>query len=260
MLGHRSQECWSELQHTMSRILAYHHSVRFFLRASKEWPELFREFDVSFVPSSKPMAKPCRNKSLSAESIVGRMTSKVNIIAEFRKFVNSLQKFDLDERVKAEYRKDTFRPIVHSEVLLLNWLGSGANISSRKFFNGFKYIGSSKPSCMLCAYYFEEKRAGIGYRPSHGNLYVNWRVPDLLRSQGTAGEHARQIMVDRMLVRIRDGTFDLVKKKVPFAYKKHDSNTFSAMMTHQETWTVGGNSEADLDDATSLVGRMSLSG
>lgn len=117
-----SMACWPEMRHMMNRLLAYRQSVEFFLLAKTTWPELFENFHVFYIPSSQPMAKPARPKSLSAENIVGRMTRKAKEIDIFRNFVRELQLFDLDARIQAEYKKENFRPIVHSEILLLDWL------------------------------------------------------------------------------------------------------------------------------------------
>ncbi|KAI1866684.1 uncharacterized protein JN550_007537 [Neoarthrinium moseri] len=258
MPGHTSQECWSELQHTISRIIAYHYSVQCMIRAREEWPALFENFEVHFIPSSTPMERFKRNKSLSADGIVGRMTRKVKVIEQFRRYVETLQGFDLDQRIVSEYQNPSFRPVVHSEVLLLDWLKNSGRLTPEHFFNGWMYIGTSKPPCTLCQYYFEEHQSGVAHRPSHGNLYINWRLPDVLVSQGPAAENDRQVMLDRVLNRIRKDTFDLVKKKVPFTYKEHDSNTFSPPLTHG-TWTSDQKSTRILNDAALQMGQLSLS-
>ena len=257
MPGMKSVECWSDLLHTTRRILAYPQSVQFFLLASKRWPKLFDNPDVSFVPSSGSVRKPIRNKSLTAEGIVGRMTRKERQIQIFRDFVRRLQAFDLDERIKIEYGKSSFDPIVHSEVLLLNWLETHGGIKSLRFFNGWMYIGSSKPTCKLCGYFFEEHRSEVEHRPCHGNLYPSWRVPDVLPSQGAAALEARQVMVDRVLQRVRKDAFDIVRRKSVSSFVADDSNTFSATVTLEKDWTLD-RSIAEIDDITSLVGEMDI--
>lgn len=259
MPGHRSMECWSEFRHMTSRITAYLQSVKFLLIAKKKWPKLFNRFTVSFLRSSRPMAKPIRNKSLAAESIVGRMTRKAKDIEIFRNFVLTLQMFDLNERIINEYQKESFRPIVHSEILLLDWLKNEGGVYPGRFFNGWMYIGSSKPTCKLCHYYFEEDSSEIEHRPTHGNVYPPWRFPDVLPSHGPKGEEARQIMVDKILLRVRKDAFAMVRKKVPSSYKKRDSNTFSATVTLDGRWSLT-EAEADLGQIASVLSRMDLNG
>ncbi len=258
MPGVNSVECWSKLLHTIKRILAYPQSVKFILLAKSRWPQLFNDPGVLFVLSSRPIPKPTRNKSGTAEGIVGRMTSKEKEMRIFKDYVKTLQGFDLDERIKTEYGKDSFSPIVHSELLLLNHLQFLGVSDHSKFFNGWMYIGSSKPLCKLCHYYFVELRSEVEHRQCHGNLYTGWRVPDVLPSQGPDALGARQVMVDRVLQRVRKDTFDLVRKKTPPSYRESDSITFSATVTLEETWSLAG-SRADLNEITSLMGQVDVS-
>ncbi|KAL7946768.1 hypothetical protein V8C42DRAFT_318748 [Trichoderma barbatum] len=257
MVGFRSRECWAELLHTIRRILAYQQSVQFFLSAKEKWPSLFENFTVSFISSSRPVPKPIRNKSLSAESMVGRMTRKEKEIKIFRDFVGTLQAFDLDDRIKQEYGRDSFRPIVHAEVLLLNWISKQGEIVPSRFFNEWKYIGSSKPTCKMCDYYFLAHKSDVEHRSSHGNLYSSWRVPDVFPYQGEAALKARQVMVDSLLQQVRKDAFDIVRKKAFPSAKGDDSNTFTARMTLMEVRSLHSTA-ADADDLASTMGQLDI--
>ncbi|KAK4211363.1 hypothetical protein QBC37DRAFT_446383 [Rhypophila decipiens] len=272
-----TQACFSDFIHTSKRILAYPQSVQHILTVARpKWPELFdSEPLVSFLPSSKPLPAPSRVKSLSAESMVGRMTRKEKEITRFREFVKRLQVFDLDARIRDEYKKDSFTPRVHSEVLLLDWvwqtfavdciLPSGKSskvVDSNVFFNGWMYIGSSKPTCRLCHYYFEERKSGVQHREDwHGNLYPAWAFPEVFPSQGEAAMEDRQVMVDRVLQRVRKDAFEVVRKKVAPRHKEEDSNTFSEAITLDDRWTILSQSDravdVDVDEITSMLGEMS---
>ncbi|KND92723.1 hypothetical protein TOPH_02769 [Tolypocladium ophioglossoides CBS 100239] len=257
MLGIPSVECWSGLLHTTKRILAYAQSAQFLLFARRRWPELFDKPAVSFVPSSAPTQISIRNKSLTAESIVGRMTRKDKRIRVFRSFVQALQAFDLDDRIESEYRKSSFAPIVHSEILMLNWLETNGGLELCRFFNDWAYIGSSKPTCRLCDYYFQEHMSAVERRPSHGNLYPSWRFPDVLPSQGNSAVVARETMYNRVLQRVRKDAFDMAQKRAPPSCKEYDSNTFSATITLERYWTVAG-STAESDEVADVLGPTSL--
>ncbi|PTB65231.1 hypothetical protein BBK36DRAFT_1160432 [Trichoderma citrinoviride] len=258
IVGYRSMECWAELLHTMRRILAYQQSVQFFLQAKEKWPSLFQNATVDFLASSRPVPKPIRNKSLSAVSIVGRMTRKEKVMRIFQRFAQDLQAFDLDDRIKQEYGRTTFRPTVHAEVLLLDWVWKQSKIAPLSFFNDCKYIGSSKPTCKLCDFYFQEHKYKIGHRISHGNLYSSWRVPDVFPYQGQACIDDRQIMVDRLLQRVRKEAFDIVQKKAPVSVKAEDSLTNSARMTLFDIVSLRA-STAPMDDLASLLGQVDIS-
>lgn len=260
MPGQRSVECWSDLFHTTRRILAYPQSVQFFLLAKKKWPNLFQNPAVSFISSSRPIEKPCRKKSLTAASIVGRMTRKAPEIELFREFVGKLQAFDLDARIREEYGKESFKPIVHAEVLLLNWISNQGAVLPSRFFNDWMYIGGSKAMCKLCDYYFMEHGAHVQHRSSHGNLYTSWRVPDVFPHQGELAIKQRQVMVDKILRRVRNDAFDIVKMKAKPTFKADDSNTYSARVPLDEIRSLHGtNTNADLDDLASMMGEVDIS-
>lgn len=256
MLGVPSEDCWSDLQHMINRTLAYSQSVRFMLRAKRKWPVLFERFDVSFYESSERMPRPSRNKSQSAQGIVGRMTRKQEIIEIFRDFVRDLQIFDLDKLIQEEYKRDTFHPIVHSEVLLLDQLDKQGLLQNHFFFNGWMYIGSSKPTCKLCDYYFEAHPSHIRRRPTHGNLYISWRFPDVLSTQGEKGVQRRQDILDKMLRKVRKEAFDIVRMKTPSSYRGEDSFTYSAVLPVDRSTDRG--SDGDVDDLASLMGQVDL--
>ncbi|VUC20850.1 unnamed protein product [Clonostachys rosea] len=257
--GHNSSsDCWPEMLHAVNRILAYQSSIKFFKETRAAFPELFEVFQISFLPSSTPLDNDQvrRNKSFRAEGIVHRMTRKAEDFEKFQKLVKDLQVFDLDERIKTEYEKDSFRPIVHSEAHLHGWLGNTpGGFSESRFFRGWRYIGSSKPTCKLCHYYFQEHGSGVGHRKCHSNLYPCWRLPDVPVSAGTEGEQNRQVIYDRIIQRIRKEAFDIIWKKAVPKYRAHDSNTFSARMTFADDFstTVSG-----LDDVSSLLGNLDI--
>lgn len=259
--GIPSKECWSELQHAINRLLAYPQSIRFMLLAKEKWPQLFQRFDVSFIESSEPMKGPCRNASLSAFNIVGRLTRKEKEIEIFRRFAEELQGFELDELIKGQYKSRNFIPIVHSEVLLLDFLNRTGRLSPKNFFNGWMYIGASKPTCKLCDYYFksfaEINRIQVGYRHRHGNLYISWRVPDVLVSQGVEGENAREKMVNKILEKVRWDAFAIVRKKAPSLRKINDSNTLSRRLS-AAGWEASTVMVDDVDDVASILGQVDL--
>ncbi|KAF4968975.1 hypothetical protein FZEAL_10317 [Fusarium zealandicum] len=257
MVGVPSEECWSDLQHMINRTIAYAESVRFMLSAKRNWPNLLDDFQVSFIDSSQRIPRPFRNKSTSAVGIVGRMTRKEKQIEIFKGFAQDLQRYDLDKLIMEVYKDQNFRPLVHSEVLLLDWLDKQGFLEPRCFFNEWMYIGASKPTCKLCRHYFLSHHSpNVGHRPSHGNLYLSWRFPDVLGSQGEVELNRRQIMVDRVLEKVRKEAFDIVRGKVSPSYKGDDSFTYSAALPGRST--VAG-SVTDADDLASMVGHLDLS-
>lgn len=220
----------------MSRLFAYEHMVDSFLEAEGEWPELFRDFDSIVIPSSQKDDKPLNQTSNTASKIIGRMTSDVAQMEQFRTIAAELQKFDFDGRIKSQISSDSFRPSVHAEVLVLDFITRNCPSSEFQYFRGIKYIGSSKPTCKLCSYYFEAHPSRVQSRPTHGNLYKNWKFPDILAAHGNQAVEARKTIYTSVIGNIRKDAFQIMEDKLA-PWKRHDSNTYS-VMTRQTNRTV----------------------
>ena len=221
-------ECWCELRHAAGRLLSYLQAVKVLVSARRQWPELFENFEVIFIPSSSPAPCPLRNRhkveTISVDKIVDRMTSDPEVMKNYKGLAQELEKFGLDQNIRTEVKLRPFQPYVHAEVLLLNSLGKDGGTHPSRFFNGYRYIGCSKPTCRLCHYYFSFHESGIEVRPTHRNLYTNWRMPDVYQNEGPRADKEREQLMNKILVRIREDTFRTLTEKVP-ERKHHDSNT-----------------------------------
>ncbi|CRK30693.1 hypothetical protein BN1708_015832 [Verticillium longisporum] len=233
-----NSEPWRELQHCLGRLGSYGEAVRILVSASTRWPELFQDFIVTAVPSSVPHAKPLAKSNLTAAQVIGQMMRHEDA-PPYLDQVAELQKFGLDNLIQQQVATSTFKPIVHAEVLVHNYLlKREINIASQ-YWHGWKTIGGSKPTCRLCNYYFISHPDRLDQvRDSHRNLYPNWRLPDVFESEGTRGNKARLDLLDDIIARVRDDTKRTLREKVPLG-KKHDSNTFSTMPEYLDSRSQG---------------------
>jgi len=163
---------------------------------------------------------------MTAHGIIGRMTSNLDQQEEYRAHAEELQRVGLDQSLQTQAKKRTLRPIVHAEVLLLESLEGDSGTHPSKFFNGYKYIGCSKPTCRLCCHYFSVHPSGVEVRPTHHNLYPAWRMPDVYKDQGPQAERGRSDLMNKVLFLIRKDAFRVLKEKLAEG-KRHDSNTDS---------------------------------
>jgi hypothetical protein len=240
----RSFVCWSELRHSLSRLHSYKKTVQDLIDAEKEWPDLFQEFLVVPVESSSAYPNPLGRRSESAYNIVMRMCSSDNEASRQRycDLAQNLQMMNLDDRIRAQCTRTLFKPYVHCEILVLEWIMAESHRSKFSndseeiprseitFFNDWRYIGSSKPACQLCRYYFNAigQHDGIRTRAGHGNLYVNWRFPDLHESDGAFGQKRRQSIFNSMIEKIRQDAFGILATRNSEG-KRHDSSTHPLM-------------------------------
>ena len=193
--------------------------------ASQRWSDLFQDFQITFIPSSKPAKRPLRDASLTAAQIISNMPQD----DEFQTCLSQaqeMQKFNLDELIKLQVSTKNFRPIVHAEVLLHDYLLEQGVSHPSQYWNGWKYIGGSKPTCRLCCYYFVEHVDRVDVRPPHHNLYPNWRLPDIVAHEGSAAETRTLELLARLTHKVRtDAKRTLNERSSPG--KRHDSNTYS---------------------------------
>jgi hypothetical protein len=188
---------WREVRHALGRLLSYFIAIKVLISARKFWPRLFVDFVVTYIPSSRPLADPPPIRR-NAEGIINRMGRKKELIDSYKRHAAGLQKeHRLDERIRQRVSPARFRPIVHAEVNLLASVlrdmaaaEAGGDDPIRFFAEATfgRYVGSSKPTCLLCSLYFAAHPLDVRCRDSHGNLYYNWRTPDVpRRRRGTAG-------------------------------------------------------------------------
>ena len=220
-----NSESWRELKHCVSRILAYEEAMKSLFKARVEWPELFDNFKACQIPSSKPESRLLGRTSHSATSIIGRMTSDPAIMSTFHEYAQDMRKFELDERLREECTKSGFKPFIHSEVLVQDWISRLGQKQQLRFFNNWKYIGSSKPPCRMCKYYFEACGSDIVMRASHENIYPNWKLPDAHGPGGSVAARRWQKSLNKMMEKIREDAFKIMVEKCS-AGKTHDSNTY----------------------------------
>lgn len=261
--GSREPSPWAELRHAAGRLLSYYQASRTLIEARKKWECLFHDFEIHFVRSSTQISNPITDRRVNADAIIGRMTGDGTKMREYRAHAEELQKFELDVKIKDQAAKSTFKPLVHAEVLIhqsmVDEFGPAGPHSSQ-FFNDYRYIGSSKPTCRLCDYYFTASATGIDVRKTHRNLYINWRAPDVYSHQGEAAARRRQQVLIKVCDRVREDAFRTLAEKVP-ERKNHDSNTdptFPALNHGTSVGFDGGWRDADLDDVATSMRQLDL--
>ncbi len=186
---------WYEIGHVAARLLSYELAVDSFLTARETWPELFDTFEVAFIPSSKPMIQPLSPQHLPVNTIITKVALNPDMRTRLQHALSSVQNFELDQNIATKWH-ESFRPVVHAEVLLLDWLkNTEGGTHSERFFARYKFIGTSKPPCRLCSFYFDEDGTDVKLQPSHMNLYLSWRMPDVRASHGeNAAARKKDIM------------------------------------------------------------------
>jgi hypothetical protein len=201
------------------------------------WPSLFDTFEVTCISSSTKAPNPLNAGPQTASEILVRMIpSSVEAKGKFLELAETMrQNFDLDKVIEDEWTSNSFRPIVHAEILVHSWLEKTGGTRPERFFHSWQYIGCSKPVCKLCHYYFSSHPSGVQVRGTHGNLYRNWRMPEStdvygLRTKEEALTKRHQILQGIMAC-LRQCVLRTLSEKVTDS-RPCDSNTISSFAPH----------------------------
>jgi hypothetical protein len=86
-------------------------------------------------------------------------------------------------------------------------------------------------------------------RPTHGNLYYNWRLPHVYKTQGQGAVKEREVLLMKVLDSVRVDAFRTLTERVTLQ-KKNDSNT-------EPTFTAELDTAEEQDATNVLVGLFS---
>lgn len=219
-----SSSCWVELRHFAGRLLSFYTGTRTLIAVAKTCPRLVENIEVKFVRSSVPDENPFQDQDTTAEKIMSAVVTDAQQKVYYQALIQEARSLDLENRVQAVINEDRFKPLVHAELLVLQSLEKDELTHPSHFFGGWRYIGSSKQTCRLCNWYFQVHDGGFAARPTHGNLYLNWKPPDVFQQDGEAAIRARESMLKAMVQPIRSEALRTLKDKMPLG-KQFDSTT-----------------------------------
>ncbi|KAH8647344.1 hypothetical protein BX600DRAFT_518608 [Xylariales sp. PMI_506] len=233
---------WSDLRHYLGRLRSYRQAAETIVKGQKLWPKLFQNFKVYAIVSSDKMCKPLQksNPQMTASEIINNMGLDQEQAQHYQQRAQNLQYMGLDKEIQRLIAQDTFRPIVHAEMLLYGRIQQANADPEKLYWNNWKYIGSSKPTCQLCSYYFEAKDVQV--RATHHAIYQSWRLPDL-RGQANIDEHVAELT--HMVEKVKDEVRRMLDEKRSLGKSARNSSTGS-VITGLVTLTSALNIKAGL--------------
>lgn len=240
---------WGEVRHHAGRLVSYYEAVDVLIMATYFWPELFQDFQVKYVPSSRTHPNPLKPTTPSpVEVVVGQMVSRDEKEMYVRLAEALPQKKQLDDLIKTRWMSANLEPYVHAEMLVLNHLENTDGTRPTLFFNNMPYIGTSKPTCRLCDSYFDYHPGGVEVRGSHGNVYPKWRFPDSPDVGGISDDMAcRQRIMKSIADRLLQEILRILRDKTP-GTRAHDSNTASSRVPRQGNNSVQVPGEVPMEE------------
>ncbi|KAJ4112119.1 hypothetical protein NW768_011698 [Fusarium equiseti] len=216
-------EPWCNLRHYLGRWLSYRKAAEGIVAVSDRWPNLFLDFDITLVPSGSRLPNPILTSDLTSSIIMQHIVAEEKKQqSELTQVAESLEQLGLDDIIQDSARSGKFRPTLHAEILVYEYLSKSGQIAAECYWNRWSYIGSSKPTCRLCHYYFEALQGDKpDVRSSHHNVYRNWRLPEHHDSE------TRDELLNQITQRLRADVIKTLKEK-KLRRKEKDSNTYSS--------------------------------
>ena len=235
---------WTNMCHIADRLKAYKSAIDAIFQARDNWPDLFDDFEVRFIPSPNRAPNPLPKTPKTSAGIIQVSTSDKERLPRLKKDLMELQqKHGIDDIIATSWTRG-IKPTVHAEVQIHSWLEcSEGGTRPERFFGKYRFIGSSKPTCKLCWYYFSGD-TGVRVRSSHRNLYTHWRVPDVY-AWDKGGENRRQDRIHRIKKQVVADIERTISEKLA-DHRNHDS-------TDQQSRDAASLLNASLADTLSSV-------
>ncbi|KAH8130406.1 hypothetical protein FP744_10009292 [Trichoderma asperellum] len=217
-------EDWCRLRHYLGRLHSYRQASEIIVAAATSWPDLFKNHRVDYVPSAHTKYIPTPNSSSFSEIIPIALPG--HKASDFESDIAQLEVHGLDNIFQEQLQKRRLKTMVHGEVNLHNHLVQKGKINSTDFWSGAMFIATSKPTCRLCYYYFDNSTNDFQVQTSHMNVYPKWRFPDIYEDQGPETKEGYEELLQDLIVQMEHDMIQMLKRKEPRG-KTNDSRTDS---------------------------------
>lgn len=161
-------------------------------------PNLFEDFIISTRPSPKASSRqPPTDHSTTLDSIVKRLLpSGSGEISQYQEALATMNaKFNLEDRLLAQYQDRDSKPRVHAELTTLEYF----HATRRPFVDDDRFIGCSKPACYCCYHYISFHPGGFVRPSTHGPRYITWRPPDLVNVADVIEETTQRDVMNKVV-------------------------------------------------------------
>jgi hypothetical protein len=200
------------VRHFIGRLGYHMKAARTLVASAIRFPAFFDDFEIKLLPSPKPAEIPRMNKLTTLDQILPRMFPENHKdLPIYQTALRDMDtKFKIFERFVAEYKRPTFLPRVHAELILLERF----HTHQYNFVDGDRYIGCSKPACYCCYHYICAHPGNFVHPASHNKIYLNWRPPDVVDDDEDESEAKLQRdIINDMVKMIRKDVLAQIKSQ-----------------------------------------------
>ena len=222
------------IRHLIGRLGSYHKAAKVLVAASLKLPRLFDNFkiDKRVSPNLCPLPQLTDNLT-TLKGILTRMLSyghsRLAQYQEALEFMDS--KFGVYDRFLQILSKDTFRPRVHAELILLEFFHE----NHMSFVDNDRFIACSKPACYCCYHYINVHPGNFVLPSSHGVRYLNWRPPNPHVENLSDKKHQRDILNKMAEVIRRDALHQIEQRRGPGTWRSDSTTGISTSGRQQDS-------------------------
>ncbi|KAL9561289.1 hypothetical protein ACKAV7_014644 [Fusarium commune] len=143
---------WYQLRHHLGRLHSLRQASETIVQAFKEWPELFKDFTVNCISSSRlrKFSYPPELHALLMEIIKATFPGY-----DPSNYDSDIEEHGLYAQIQKQEEEFPSKTQVHGEVNLHNHLMKTGKTRSCDLWEGVMFIATSKPPFRLCYYYFQ---------------------------------------------------------------------------------------------------------
>lgn len=222
----RAVEAFRCVRHCLGRLGRRVQAIRELVHDGMLVHYLLDEYEVARVPVPECIPTPLADGHTSLRGILRRMIrpddQRWQQVEELLPQLNLIfPSQGLEDAVLEYYEKESFRPIVHAEVQMLEHFHS----EGRQFARNDRFIATSKPACICCELYFRHHPARCVVPESHRKVYVNWGTINLPGGREHPGFVAQRGLLGKITDDVREAALDRVfQMALPWPFH-HDSIT-----------------------------------
>lgn len=168
-----TDDVFSRIRHFVGRLGYWHKTGTSLIREARSFASVLSNARVELIPC--PVFEHQRRLAVDdrLECLALRVFPNYRETSLCDKLVSRMNRA---QSLLIWFRTTRLVPRPHAEVVALHFHAS----RNMEFVNDDHYIGCSKPACFCCSLYMRLHPAGIQPRPTHGNVWVQWCLPQPL--------------------------------------------------------------------------------
>lgn len=211
-----SEDVWTRIRHHIGRLGQWHKMVASLVRDARSFALAVENYQVASIPPPEIGKRPSLTVDADLERLVLRGFPNYRGTSLCDELVTGISR---SETPLTWFRSNKLVPRPHAETVALVFASS----QGMRMVNDDRYIGCSKPSCYCCSLYMKYHPGGFRPRPTHGNVWVLWCLPQ--------AHHLDQVDITSLSIlrhmanETRDLTEAILTKGRAISRRKFDSTT-----------------------------------